>query len=229
MSARMGWATDLLGRLLVDRSDHARLVRGKELADLGRVYDIELDAGRLRANVSGSRMKPYRVTVKVPATAGPPRSARSLTFDCTCPDWGDPCKHAIALTLTAAARFDDDRPLAASFWGADEEEEAAVAMPAASTPRPSRPAGVGGQRASSILPVERPGWADTLAPVVAPSSVAEWFGSLPTTTRSTLVLGRDPLDDVLALGPLLVGDEWDIAPAIQVLLMTLHHPGRSSE
>lgn len=35
-------------------------------------------------------------------------TSRQLTFDCSCPDWGDPCKHAAAVCYLLAERFDAD-------------------------------------------------------------------------------------------------------------------------
>jgi uncharacterized Zn finger protein len=37
-----------------------------------------------------------------------PSSRRDIGFDCTCPDWGDPCKHAAALYYLLAEQLDAD-------------------------------------------------------------------------------------------------------------------------
>lgn len=37
-----------------------------------------------------------------------PRDRRDISFECMCPDWGDPCKHAAAVYYLLAERLDDD-------------------------------------------------------------------------------------------------------------------------
>jgi uncharacterized Zn finger protein len=37
-----------------------------------------------------------------------PRSRRDITFECSCPDWGDPCKHAAAVYYLLAEQLDTD-------------------------------------------------------------------------------------------------------------------------
>jgi uncharacterized Zn finger protein len=44
-----------------------------------------------------------------------PASARDLTMDCNCPDWGVPCKHLAAVCYVLAEAFDDD-PFAMLAW-----------------------------------------------------------------------------------------------------------------
>jgi uncharacterized Zn finger protein len=44
-----------------------------------------------------------------------PESARDLTMDCNCPDWGVPCKHLAAVCYVLAEAFDDD-PFAMLAW-----------------------------------------------------------------------------------------------------------------
>lgn len=47
-----------------------RLTRGKSYARSGQVLNIELEAGRVRARVQGSRPAPYKVTVEIPPLKG---------------------------------------------------------------------------------------------------------------------------------------------------------------
>jgi uncharacterized Zn finger protein len=37
-----------------------------------------------------------------------PRSRKDISFDCSCPDWGDPCKHAAAVYYLVAEQLDVD-------------------------------------------------------------------------------------------------------------------------
>ena len=37
-----------------------------------------------------------------------PQKKRDIDFDCSCPDWGDPCKHAAAVYYLLAEQFDRD-------------------------------------------------------------------------------------------------------------------------
>lgn len=37
-----------------------------------------------------------------------PRSTRDIQFECSCPDWGDPCKHAAAVYYLVAEQLDAD-------------------------------------------------------------------------------------------------------------------------
>lgn len=51
-----------------------------------------------------------------------PSSAAELSLDCSCPDWGVPCKHLAAVFYLLAERFDED-PFAVLAWrGRDRED-----------------------------------------------------------------------------------------------------------
>jgi uncharacterized Zn finger protein len=47
--------------------DHGRLARGRSYARKGQVIDFAVEPGQVRARVQGSRPKPYRVTITIPA------------------------------------------------------------------------------------------------------------------------------------------------------------------
>jgi uncharacterized Zn finger protein len=125
-----------------------RMTRGKSYARKGQVLSLLTANGVLRAEVQGSRSKPYDVTV----TMQPPSDAqwasieellqsrvgyaaamlageiptdlealfvdagcslfpsdwRSLRATCSCPDWGDPCKHQAAVLYVFADQLDAD-------------------------------------------------------------------------------------------------------------------------
>lgn len=50
-----------------------------------------------------------------------PASAAELTMDCTCPDWGVPCKHLAAAFYLLAESFDDDPFAILALRGRDRE------------------------------------------------------------------------------------------------------------
>ncbi|MCU1346468.1 MAG: hypothetical protein JWL70_2734 [Acidimicrobiia bacterium] len=200
-------AAEVLGTLLAELVDHARLVRGKELADRGRVHDLDIQPGRVTGSVTGSRSQPYEVVVRLPESGGPPQSAQEMRFDCTCPDWADPCKHAVAVTLALAERLDAEPDLAVQWWG-----------------RAMDPARVGGgtRRTPVELPgvADRPAWAEDLAPREPTGSIEAWLGGMTPSRRPTLP-NIDGVAEVLELGRLDAAEGIDIAPALQLLLIGL--------
>jgi uncharacterized Zn finger protein len=56
-----------------------------------------------------------------------PRSARDLTMDCNCPDWGVPCKHLAAVCYVLAEAFDDD-PFAMLAWRGRTRDDLLAAL-----------------------------------------------------------------------------------------------------
>lgn len=115
-------AAQALADLAPQLADSTRLSKGRSLFRRGVVGHLDL-GGRngVTALVSGSRPLPYEVTISTrPApdhvaddvatdgwvAAVPP--ARDIAFDCTCPDWGDPCKHAVAVLYALAELVDHD-------------------------------------------------------------------------------------------------------------------------
>jgi uncharacterized Zn finger protein len=51
-----------------------------------------------------------------------PESARDLHLMCSCPDWGDPCKHAAAALYVLAEAFDDDPFLILAWNGRTKDQ-----------------------------------------------------------------------------------------------------------
>jgi uncharacterized Zn finger protein len=201
-------ATDVLGGLLAELVDHARLVRGKELADRGRVHDLEIQPGRVTGSVTGSRAAPYEVVVRLPESGGPPTSGRELRFDCTCPDWADPCKHAVAVTLALGERLDDEPDLAIQWWGRAMD--------------PLRLAAPGARRTPVEIPgaTDRPAWAEGLLPADSPASIEAWLGGMTPMRRPSLP-DLDGVEAILELGRLDIATGIDLAPALQLLLIGL--------
>jgi hypothetical protein len=212
----VGWATELLGSLLAESTDHGRLVRGKELFDVGRVVGLDIRLGEASASLIGSRLAPYDVSLRVPVDGRPTRASQ-LHFSCTCPDWGDPCKHGVALALALGDELDHDPALAERLWGSDDRPRWPAQPEPLTAPAP----------AARPLPVDRPTWAEDLHDRRPAASVDEWLGLTPPLRpapgrdASRRPAPPDPLTPVLSLGPLLAGDGWDLAPAIELLLLGL--------
>ena len=115
--------------MLAGMCDPARFRRGREYARQGAVDDLAIAPGIATANVQGSRAEPYSVTIRtVPPSAASidPDKLTSLvptrdevSFDCDCPDWDAPCKHAIAAMVFLSERIAYE-PTLLSTWRAVE-------------------------------------------------------------------------------------------------------------
>ena len=110
-------ASTLLSVAVAGMADPARFRRGKAYVTDHSVTRLQISPGRLVANVTGSRESPYQViiavrTIERPVLGSPEAfrqqinqltpAAGDLTVSCTCPDWDDPCKHAVAALLAFA-------------------------------------------------------------------------------------------------------------------------------
>ncbi len=112
-------ASTLLSVAVAGMADPPRFRRGKLYVVEGAVTRLELSPGQLIATVVGSRDEPYQVVAAVgmvPRPPGPIETLRTqltrltpeggdLIVSCTCPDWDDPCKHAVAALLAFAAEL----------------------------------------------------------------------------------------------------------------------------
>ena len=112
-------ASTLLAVAVAGMADPPRFRRGKLYVGEGAVTRLELSPGQLIGTVVGSRDEPYQVVAAVgmvPRPPGPIESLRTqltrltpeggeLMVSCTCPDWDDPCKHAVAALLAFAAEL----------------------------------------------------------------------------------------------------------------------------
>lgn len=113
----------MLNTLVVRMTDPNRLSRGRTYARQGAVDDLEVEDGVVTGSVQGSRARPYEVTVRVkPAETF--ESLRALvpepgdvSFLCSCPDWDDPCKHAVAVMMAFAELVADDPELLRRWRG----------------------------------------------------------------------------------------------------------------
>lgn len=160
-------ASTLLSVAVTASCESARMARGRLLAKSDAVQRLEVSSGMVVADVMGSQPDPYTVTLEVPVIDAPEAarlersdvmaimpSADEMMTGCTCPDWENPCKHAIAATLTLAGEM-RARPELLKVWR----------CPPASRRAPARL----GSRAAA---------ATTAAPSTTPGS------STPGTTRT---------------------------------------------
>lgn len=130
------------------RGDAGRLARGRTYARAGRTHDLVVEGGKVSAQVTGSRLAPYEVTIalaelsdsawnqaieglakkaqfsaellagqmpqaidEVFVEAGVslfPQRRTDLQTSCSCPDWGDPCKHVAATHYVLGEALDRD-------------------------------------------------------------------------------------------------------------------------
>lgn len=115
----------LINVLVAGMCDPQRLNRGRTYARQGAVLGIQVEAGRLHGQVQGSRSEAYVVTVRVTAADAVDHlgalvpTAQDVLFECSCPDWEAPCKHAVALMSAFAERVGRNPQLLLDWRGAD--------------------------------------------------------------------------------------------------------------
>ncbi|NVJ17650.1 SWIM zinc finger family protein [Myxococcus sp. AM010] len=142
--------------------DSGRLSRGRTYARAGRTHDLVVQRGKVTARVTGSRPKPYAISLTLKqldegvwekAIAGMagraqyaaellagtmpqaiddvflaaggslfPRNRKELMTACSCPDWGDPCKHVAATHYVLGEAFDRDPFLLFELRGRTKEQ-----------------------------------------------------------------------------------------------------------
>lgn len=73
-----------------------------------------------------------------------PAAAADLTLDCSCPDWGVPCKHLAAVLYLLAERFDED-PFQILAWRGRDREDLLAHLDAG--------ASEGGNAAEAVVPL----------------------------------------------------------------------------
>jgi uncharacterized Zn finger protein len=109
-------ASTLLSVAVAGMADPARFRRGKTYVAEHAVSRLEITPGQLLATVTGSRDHPYQVIVtvqQIPRVDSSPEALRTqltrltpeageMMVSCTCPDFDDPCKHAVAALLAFA-------------------------------------------------------------------------------------------------------------------------------
>ncbi len=201
-----GPATAAFGALAA-RSDPIRFMRGAELAERGMVTLLRVEAGRCSGQVRGSRSAPYAVEMRTPAQGALPDRDASVTFTCTCPDWANPCKHAVAVALVLGEQLDDDAEMLTVFIGLRP------------TKRPGRTIEVhvnDDQVPPTLARSEaRPTWAEGLVRPTLPTTADAFFGTSPVSVPAP----DEPVVEVHAatLGPLVIAG-FDLAPDVIRLL-----------
>ena len=201
-----GHATAAFGAIAA-RSDPIRFMRGAELAERGMVTLLRVEAGRCSAQVRGSRRVPYAVGMRTTATGALPDRDASVSFSCSCPDWGNPCKHAVAVALVLGERLDEDAEMLTTFIGLRNAKTKTRTIETRLT--------------DDHLPVSlpqsaaRPSWTEGLPVPDAPLTSEQFFGTSPISIAPP----DEPVVEVHAatLGPLVI-DGFDLAPDIIGLL-----------
>lgn len=119
--------------LTAELSDPARFGRGRTYARQGAVSRLSVQPQVVTGVVQGSRSEPYSVTIRVPLadTVGDRRSAlvptkREISFQCSCPDWDSPCKHAVAVMVLVSQRIAYDPTLLDTWRGVSDDSDQRV-------------------------------------------------------------------------------------------------------
>jgi uncharacterized Zn finger protein len=105
-----------------------------------------------------------------------PRSLKDIVFTCSCPDWGDPCKHAAAVYYLLAEQLDADPFILMHLRGRTREQVLAVL-------RSHRSAAVNGDE---VIP------AVSDAPALDADLHGFWTGSAVNLIRSAPVRPDQP-------------------------------------
>ena len=108
-----------LADLAIDLGDPGRMARARRLHRSGAVGAIAVQPGEIDAAVYGSQPEPYRAVLEL---VGAPRDGSSLTAQdvltsCSCPDFADACKHALATVLAFAEEVEATPTLLDDFIG----------------------------------------------------------------------------------------------------------------
>ncbi|MFY1829484.1 SWIM zinc finger family protein [Myxococcus fulvus] len=160
--------------------DSGRLFRGRTYARAGRTHDLAIHKGEVSAKVTGSRPRPYVISLKLgqfdedvwsKAIAGMggkaqysaellagtmpqdidavfraagvslfPQHREDLVTSCSCPDWGDPCKHVAATHYVLGEALDHDPFLLFELRGRTKKQVLEALRSARGTVGSRRPA-----------------------------------------------------------------------------------------
>lgn len=132
MSGLTSVAAQLLAELAARSAEGQRLARGRRYHRQHHVVDLQVETGMVTARVIGSRSEPYDVSIackranenerratETDTAAAVPRT-NDIAFTCICPDWGDPCKHGVAVMFQFAQEVDDDASLLLRWRSLDD-------------------------------------------------------------------------------------------------------------
>jgi uncharacterized Zn finger protein len=164
----------LLGVAVAQRADAQRFARGRTYQRQGAVVDVDVEPGVVLAKVQGGRAEAYVVEVATSVLAAPDDVRRAaadspqrytalvpdagdLRFTCSCPDWDDPCKHAVAVLVELGERVADDPRLLERWRGvASDGDDATVPRVGPARVRAARPSEVHTEAAPARRPVRPP-------------------------------------------------------------------------
>lgn len=99
--------------MVTTAAEPARFRRGRQYLREDAVVSLSVHPGRITGEVQGGRPLPYEVVVDVPLLAdaaglGPVQlvpEVGDVDWQCDCPDWESPCKHAVAVALAFGERL----------------------------------------------------------------------------------------------------------------------------
>lgn len=137
-----------------------------------------------------------------------PSRAGDLSLDCSCPDWGVPCKHLAAVFYLLAERFDDD-PFEILAWRGRDRDDLLARLDAATTDA--------ADEAEATVPLTELLDVFYLSPVGAPPR--------PSATSGASLLDQLPPVPVAVRGRPLTGA---LRPAYDALTRTSRASGSST-
>ncbi len=200
-----------------------RLARGRRYQRDGLVADLDVGPGWVSAVVAGSRAEPYSVSIACKAANENERQAARIdvagavprpldvAFTCICPDWGDPCKHGIAVLLEFAHEVDDDPRLLLSWRVLDDVElparqgtesldvHAPSSLPAAkrsAAAKVRQQLGSGLTTAADLTGPAQPTVLDEFFRGAMPAELSDILGPLDEVQADTYSRARIPLENV---------------------------------
>jgi SWIM zinc finger len=204
-SAAPGPATAAFGAIAA-RTDPIRFMSGAELAERAKVTLLRIEPGRCSGQVRGSRNVPYEVELRTPVQGTLPDHDATVSFNCTCPDWGNPCKHAVAVALVLGEQLDDNAEMLTTFIGLRSTYGSLRTIEVH----------IDDQVQPTLARSEtRPTWAEGLVRPLPPTTADAFFGTSPVSVPAP----DEPVVEVHAatLGPLVIAG-FDLAPDIVRLL-----------
>ncbi len=211
-------AGTLLSVSVAGLADPSRFRRGKTYVLEHAVTRLEISPGILRASVTGSRAQPYQATIAVDLVAPPPDlgarlerhqvsrltpQAHELIASCTCPDFDDPCKHAVAAVLQLARELAERPELLLEWRGATRDAPARAQVGSRAS----------GERHLRIVPPPQP----------SPFSTPEWREFEGVDLPTPVVAMSPDLLPPVEPGPGVI-DKFDVGAMVRSALHILRAP-----
>jgi hypothetical protein len=145
----------LINVLVAGASDPTRLSKGRTYARQGAVVYVDVVPGLLTGEVQGNRSQAYTVEVStdlvrhVNSVADLVPAREEVMFQCSCPDWEDPCKHTVAVMSAFSEQVSHDPGVLLHWRGADTPPSAERAVIGSRRAGASAPARAASTRGSS--------------------------------------------------------------------------------